>query len=90
MFPASLPKGRFPSSFPSLKPSLGFPSMAGTTTSVWATYDSGVPWLGTGTRQGQQHQLCRQGCIPTQAHSGVSRSGYPLFWSSTCPGLGDL
>lgn len=34
MFPISLSKGRFPSSLPSLTPSLGFPSTAGTTTSV--------------------------------------------------------
>lgn len=42
MFPVSLPKGRFPSNLPSLKPSLGFPSMAGTTTYMGATGATGL------------------------------------------------
>lgn len=90
MFPVSLPKGRFPSSLPSLKPSLGFHSMAEATTSVRATHDSGVSWLGTGTRQGQQHWVCRQGVHPYPGTSRCAQEWLPSALEQHMPWVGDL
>lgn len=88
MFPVSLPKGRFPSSLPSLKPSLGFPSMAEATVSVRATHASDVSWLGTGTRQGQQHWLHRQRVHPYPDTSRCAQEWLPSALEQHMPRIG--